>query len=73
LNPRPTGYEPVELPLLYPAIFGWNNRNRTYTLLNISQVLYHLSYIPIRVPFAIFQLLHKGLSFIHPSRDHEEN
>jgi len=22
LNPRPPGYEPDELPLLYPAIYG---------------------------------------------------
>jgi hypothetical protein len=38
-NPRPTGYEPVELPLLYPAIFGWNRWTRTIDLLGISEML----------------------------------
>ena len=47
-NLRPLGYEPNELPLLHSAmIYGGSNRDRTYDLLLVRQMLSQLSYTPI--------------------------
>ena len=46
-NVRYTVYETVELPLLYPAKYGANERSRTSNLLFTRQLLFQLSYIGI--------------------------
>ena len=37
-NLRPCGYEPRELPLLYPAVFCGDDESRTRVLLEINNI-----------------------------------
>lgn len=54
MNSRPPGHEPGHLPLIYPAMGGAGDRNRTYDLCVTSALLCLLSYVGIRWTSRIF-------------------